>query len=139
MHDFFRSKGFLIILIIVAVLSIFIAATYRDRAKVSFIEDTLNSVVKPVQSFSVKASNSIIHFFERVFSSTDLDKENEQLRVKLAQYEIIESELETLREAPSFCTQVRLVDRAAALEQVVKLVSSGALRPRKKVPGLRPA
>ena len=98
MHDFFRSKGFLIILIIVAVLSIFIAATYRDRAKVSFIEDTVNSVVKPVQSFSVKASNSIIHFFERVFSSTDLDKENEQLRVKLAQYEIIESELETLRE-----------------------------------------
>ena len=47
--------------------------------------------------------------------------------------------LETLREAPSFCTLVRLVDRAAALEQVVKLVSSGALRPRKKVPGLRPA
>ncbi len=41
MHDFFRSKGFLIILIIVAVLSIFIAATYRDRAKVSFIEDTV--------------------------------------------------------------------------------------------------
>jgi len=41
MHDFFRSKGFLIILIIVAVLSIFIAATYRDRAKVSFIEDKL--------------------------------------------------------------------------------------------------
>ena len=33
MHDFFRSKGFLIILIIVAVLSIFIAATYRDRAR----------------------------------------------------------------------------------------------------------
>ena len=98
MHDFFRSKGFLIILIIIAVLSIFIAATYRDRAKVSFIEDTVNSVVKPVQSFSVKASNSIIHFFERVFSSTDLDKENEQLRVKLAQYEIIESELETLRD-----------------------------------------
>lgn len=101
MHDFFRSKGFLIILIIVAVLSIFIAATYRDRAKVSFIEDTVNSVVKPIQSFSVKASNSIIHFFERVFSSTDLDKENEQLRVKLAQYEIIESELETLREENS--------------------------------------
>ena len=101
MHDFFRSKGFLIILIIVAVLSIFIAATYRDRAKVSFIEDTVNSVVKPVQSFSVKASNSIIHFFERIFSSTDLDKENEQLRVKLAQYEIIESELETLREENS--------------------------------------
>lgn len=101
MHDFFRSKGFLIILIIVAVLSIFIAATYRDRAKVSFIEDTVNSVVKPVQSFSVKASNSIIHFFERVFSSTDFDKENEQLRVKLAQYEIIESELETLREENS--------------------------------------
>lgn len=58
----------MIILIIVAVLSIFIAATYRDRAKVSFIEDTVNSVVKPVQSFSVKASNSIIHFL-RGFSA----------------------------------------------------------------------
>ena len=33
-----------------------------------------------------------------MFSSTDLDKENEQLKVRLAQYEIIESELNTLRE-----------------------------------------
>lgn len=37
MHDFFRSKGFLIILIIVAVLSIFIAATYRDRDRKSVV------------------------------------------------------------------------------------------------------
>lgn len=98
MNGFFRSRGFIVILAVVAVLSVLIAATYRDRAKVSFIEDAVNSVVKPVQSFSVRASNSIAGFFERVFSSTDLDKENEQLKVRLAQYEIIESELETIRE-----------------------------------------
>lgn len=98
MGGFFRSRGFIILLIAVAVLAILVAVTYNDRAQVTFIEDALNSVIAPVQSFSVKASNSIIDFFERVFSSTDLDKENEQLKVQLAQYEIIENELNTLRE-----------------------------------------
>ena len=97
MGGFFRSRGFVIILAVIAVLAILIAVTY-DRVQVTFIEDAVNSVLSPIQSFSVKASNSIIDFFERVFSSTDLDKENEQLKVQLAQYEIIENELNTLRE-----------------------------------------
>jgi len=97
MGGFFRSRGFVILLAVIAVLAILIAVTY-DRFQVTFIEDAVNSVLSPIQSFSVKASNSIIDFFERVFSSTDLDKENEQLKVQLAQYEIIENELNTLRE-----------------------------------------
>lgn len=97
MGGFFRSRGFVILLAVIAVLAILIAVTY-DRVQVTFIEDAVNSVLSPIQSFSVKASNSIIDFFERVFSSTDLDKENEQLKVQLAQYEIIENELNTLRE-----------------------------------------
>jgi len=97
MGGFFRSRGFVIMLAVIAVLAILIAVTY-DRVQVTFIEDAVNSVLSPIQSFSVKASNSIIDFFERVFSSTDLDKENEQLKVQLAQYEIIENELNTLRE-----------------------------------------
>ena len=95
MGGFFQSKGFIILLVVIAVLAILAAVTYDDRAEVTFIEDVVNTVVAPIQSFSVKASNSIIAFFERVFSSTDLDKENEQLKVRL---EIIESELNTLRE-----------------------------------------
>lgn len=97
MGGFFRSRGFIILLVVIVVLAILAAVTY-DRFQVTFIEDAVNSVAAPIQSFSVKASNSIIDFFERVFSSTDLDKENEQLKVQLAQYEIIESELNTLRE-----------------------------------------
>lgn len=97
MGGFFRSRGFIILLAVIAVLAILVAVTY-DRVRVTFIEDAVNSVLSPIQSFSVKASNSIIDFFERVFSSTDLDKENEQLKVQLAQYEIIENELNTLRE-----------------------------------------
>ena len=97
MGGFFRSRGFVIMPAVIAVLAILIAVTY-DRVQVTFIEDAVNSVLSPIQSFSVKASNSIIDFFERVFSSTDLDKENEQLKVQLAQYEIIENELNTLRE-----------------------------------------
>ncbi|MBQ7091106.1 MAG: rod shape-determining protein MreC [Clostridia bacterium] len=97
MGGFFRSRGFVIMLAVIAALAILIAVTY-DRVQVTFIEDAVNSVLSPIQSFSVKASNSIIDFFERVFSSTDLDKENEQLKVQLAQYEIIENELNTLRE-----------------------------------------
>ena len=89
MGGFFQSKGFIILLVVIAVLAILAAVTYDDRAEVTFIEDVVNTVVAPIQSFSVKASNSIIAFFERVFSSTDLDKENEQLKVRLrkrAQY-----------------------------------------------------
>ncbi|MBQ2984820.1 MAG: rod shape-determining protein MreC [Clostridia bacterium] len=97
MGGFFRSRGFIILLVVMVVLAILVAVTY-DRFQVTFIEDAVNSIAAPIQSFSVKASNSIIDFFERVFSSTDLDKENEQLKVQLAQYEIIESELNTLRE-----------------------------------------
>ena len=68
MGGFFRSRGFVILLAVIAVLAILIAVTY-DRVQVTFIEDAVNSVLSPIQSFSVKASNSIINFFERVFSS----------------------------------------------------------------------
>lgn len=86
------------LLVIIAVLTVVITATHGDRAQVSFVEDAVNSVAKPVQTFAVKASNSIIAFFERMFKSTDIHKENDQLKVQLAQYDIIQNELNTLRE-----------------------------------------
>jgi len=98
MHGFFRSRGFIILLVALVALAVILAVTIGYRAEVTFIEDAVGAVAGPVQAFSVRASNAIVDFFERVFSSTDLDQENEQLKVQLAQYDMMQNELETLRD-----------------------------------------
>ncbi|NCB32112.1 MAG: rod shape-determining protein MreC, partial [Clostridia bacterium] len=98
MRDLFKSKLFFLLLIVVVILAILAISTATDRAAVTWVEDTVNTVSQPFQKFSVRASNAIIDFFERLFKTTDADKENEQLRVKIAQYETMESELASLRQ-----------------------------------------
>jgi len=97
MRELFKSKIFILLLVVFVVLAIIAVATYGNRASVSWIEDAVNTVAQPFQRFSVRASNAIIEFFERLFKTTDADKENEQLRVRLAQYETMENELSSLR------------------------------------------
>ncbi len=98
MRELFRSKIFILLLVILVVLAILAISTAGNRAAVSWAEDAVNTVAQPFQKFSVRASNAIIDFFERVFKTTEADKENEQLRVRLAQYETMESELSSLRQ-----------------------------------------
>ena len=80
----------------VILLVILIFATTGDRT-VSWMESAVGSVAQPVQTFATNVSNSVIGFFERVFNVTDADKENEQLRLRVAQLEQAEYELEQLR------------------------------------------
>lgn len=86
----------MIMLVAILLLGILAFATSADRS-VTWVESALGSVVQPVQTFAAKASNGIISFFQRVFKTTDADKELEQLQVRLAQLETAEEENERLK------------------------------------------
>ena len=73
-------------LVAVLLLGVLAFITSADRS-VSWVESTLGSVFQPVQTFAAKASNSIIGFFQRIFKTSDADKELEQLQVRMAQLE----------------------------------------------------
>ena len=93
MRDLFKNKLFIFLVIALVILGGLAAFTAGNRAAVTWVEDAINTVAQPIQRFSVRASNSIIDFFERVFKTSDADRENEQLKVRIAQYEIMENEL----------------------------------------------
>lgn len=91
----FKNKPLLILLIAVVLLGVLAFATSADRS-VSWLESTAGSVIQPIQTFASKASNAIIDFFQRVFKTTDADKELEQLKIRLAQLETAQEENERL-------------------------------------------
>ena len=97
MRKFLKSRAGLITIIVTVVLVILAAVTLGTR-QVSWVESTVGTVFGAVQSFSVRASNDIIGFFERVFRTTEADVENEQLRVRLAQLEQVQVELEEAKQ-----------------------------------------
>ena len=76
---------------------------------------------QPIQRFSVRASNSIIDFFERVFKTSDADRENEQLKVRIAQYEIMENELNNLRQENQRLKE--LLDYADTVEEYERVTA----------------
>ena len=86
MRGLLKNKPLIIMLIAILLLGILAFVTSADRS-VSWIESTLGSVIQPVQSFAAKASNGIISFVQKVFKTSDADKELEQLQVRMAQLE----------------------------------------------------
>lgn len=86
MRGILKNKPLIIMLIAILLLGILAFVTSADRSA-SWIESTLGSVIQPVQSFAAKASNGIISFVQKVFKTSDADKELEQLQVRMAQLE----------------------------------------------------
>lgn len=86
MRGILKNKPLIIMLIAILLLGILAFVTSADRS-VSWIESTLGSVIQPVQSFAAKASNGVISFVQKVFKTSDADKELEQLQVRMAQLE----------------------------------------------------
>ncbi len=97
MGKLFKNKFVILLLVIILILAALAFITTRNEAAATWAEDIVNTIAQPIQRFSVNASNSVIDFFEQVFKTTDADLENEQLRVRIAQYEIMEDELTNLR------------------------------------------
>ena len=96
MHGFFKNKPLIIMLAAIVLLGILAFVSASDRS-VSWAESALGSIIQPVQTFAAKASDSIIDFFQRVFKTSDADKELEQLQVRMAQLEQAEEENSTLQ------------------------------------------
>ena len=96
MRGLFKNKPLIIMLVAVLLLGALAFITSADRS-VSWVESTLGSVFQPVQTFAAKASNSIIGFFQRIFKTSDADKELEQLQVRMAQLEQAADENATLK------------------------------------------
>lgn len=93
MRGLFKNKPLLILLIAALLLGVLALATSGDRTAI-WVENAVGTVTTPVQSFSARASSAIMGFFQRIFKTTDADQENEQLRVRIAQYEQIEQRLD---------------------------------------------
>jgi rod shape-determining protein MreC len=96
MHGFFKNKPLIIMLAAIVLLGILAFVSASDRS-VSWVESALGSIIQPVQTFAAKASDSIIDFFQRVFKTSDADKELEQLQVRMAQLEQAEEGNSTLQ------------------------------------------
>lgn len=97
MRKLFKNKKFLLLVGVIVVLIVLAAITAGSRS-LNVFESITGTVIQPVQTFAIKASDSIINFFQRIFKTTDTDKENEQLQMKLAQLEQIEAQLEIQQE-----------------------------------------
>ena len=121
MRDLFKNKLFIFLVIALVILGGLAAFTAGNRAAVTWVEDAINTVAQPIQRFSVRASNSIIVFFERVFKTSDADRENEQLKVRIAQYEIMENELNNLRQENQRLKE--LLDYADTVEEYERVTA----------------
>ncbi len=97
MKNILQNKPLLILIVAVLLLGALALASSGDRT-VSAIESAVGTVVKPVQGFAARSSDAIYHFFQRVFSTTDADKENEQLRAYIAQLEEKQSGMNELQQ-----------------------------------------
>ena len=121
MRDLFKNKLFIFLVIALVILGGLAAFTAGNRAAVTWVEDAINTVAQPIQRFSVRASNSIIDFFERVFKTSDADRENEQLKVRIAQYDIMENELNNLRQENQRLKE--LLDYADTVEEYERVTA----------------
>ncbi|MDL2234524.1 rod shape-determining protein MreC [Christensenellaceae bacterium OttesenSCG-928-L17] len=96
MRKFLQNKPLAIAAAALLVLLVLAAVSGGDRT-VTFVESAAGSVLQPVQSFASRASDSIIGFFRNLFSTTDADIENQQLKAELSQMQQALNEMETIR------------------------------------------
>lgn len=97
LKNILQNKPLLILIIAVLLLAALAFVTAGSRS-VSFVESAVGAVVKPVQGFAMRASDAIFAFFQRVFSTTDADQENEQLRAYIAELEENQSNMQELQQ-----------------------------------------
>lgn len=90
-----RNRPLLISFIAVALLAVLIIISSWSSTA-GRIENAIGVIVTPIQGFASRASESIADFFRNLFNTTDLDKDNEQLRGELALYEQDKIRLEEL-------------------------------------------
>ncbi|MEG1559586.1 MAG: rod shape-determining protein MreC [Clostridia bacterium] len=97
MKGLFKNKPIFITIIALVLLGVIAFVSAGDRA-VSFVESAVSTIFNPIQTFASSASNAIVSFFQNLFNTTDADKENEQLKIKLAQLEAELNDMEATKQ-----------------------------------------
>jgi rod shape-determining protein MreC len=95
LKKFIKNKPILIMVIAVALLLVLAFFSASSRT-IPWLENAVGYVVRPVQTFAFKASNSISGFFKNLFDTTDADLENARLTQELARFEQTKLDLSEL-------------------------------------------
>ena len=86
-----------VIIMATAVALLLVLAFFSAGSRtIPWVENAVGAVVKPVQTFAYRASNSISSFFKELFNATDADLENAQLRQELAMNEQLKLDYQEL-------------------------------------------
>ncbi len=83
MDRFFRNKPLVITVILVIIIFVLLIAT-ANMQNVSGGQTVAGGVFVPVQRFFYQMTDNISSFFQKTFNSTDLAKENQDLKEQLA-------------------------------------------------------
>ncbi len=97
MNNFFKSKFFIILAIITALILILMAVSTVQGEKANFASNAIGTVVSPVQGFFRSIGNATDNFFSRFRSNADYRNENEALKAEVQKLEEATRELYQVR------------------------------------------
>ena len=77
-----------VLIMVIAVILLLVLAFFSAGSRtIPWLESTVGTIFRPIQSFAASASNGIANFFGNLFNTTDSDLENARLKQDLAMYE----------------------------------------------------
>ncbi len=125
MNNFFRSKFFIVLIIITLLIFALMILSTISRDKENFAEDGVGIVVTPVQRFFYSIGTSTQNFFERFRSIADYRQENETLKSRVKELEEDSRKLYTLQnENERLKSLLQLQEDKAELKTVAAKVSA---------------
>ncbi|MBC8588843.1 rod shape-determining protein MreC [Paratissierella segnis] len=87
MYFFKKYKDRMIISLVALILLIIIGNTSKDRMNITVGENLVGNLLTPISKVSFSATKSIKNFFDSIFNITNIKKENEELKIKVAELE----------------------------------------------------
>lgn len=97
MANFFKSKFFVVLAIVTALILIFMAISTLSGNKANVAEDAVGTILSPVQKVFRSIGSATGNFFSHFKTNTQYREENEKLLEKIAALEADTRELDTLR------------------------------------------
>lgn len=82
-----KYKNRMIVAFVAIILIVIIGITAGDRVALSKGENIVGNILSPVQGFFLNLGESVSNFFESIVNMGSLKKENEELKLKVAELE----------------------------------------------------
>ncbi len=97
MKEFFKSRGFKVLLAVLVVLLAFMIRAASSGGLATITSSFLGAIVEPFQKVTASISAGVSSFFGNILHAGDLADENQQLRDELAQLREQLADFETYR------------------------------------------